>query len=183
MTTKLIKVTAEDIAQGNRKEPASCPVAKAISRELGMTANVGISFLHTIDPKHVGDKKAVWNKYPTPNKASRFIQRFDRQMPVEPFEFELEMSGMAPQPAIGDVYGYQAGCEIEIVGLEPLKAKILTVSHHLDPHPYQFKVGQILEFKALPWSDGRQHYNIVGPAPYWFLRESWNQLIFEKYRD
>ena len=75
----MIEVTQEDIDKGTRRDSTSCPVALAAARLLGGTPRVSMCFislqgLHAEIPEHAGE----------------LIFRFDQDLDVEPFEFEVE---------------------------------------------------------------------------------------------
>jgi hypothetical protein len=76
-----IKVTAEDIATGVRCDSDLCAVAQAIYRQTRAgTASVGSDWI-AVDSR----------SYETPFEVAQFIDKFDDQEPVEPFEFELDL--------------------------------------------------------------------------------------------
>ncbi len=79
-----VEVTAEDIANGVRKDCRSCPIARALWRCPGVAAPI------------VGD---VWTSVivggedlsaSMPHEAESFVLAFDKSEPVEPFAFYLE---------------------------------------------------------------------------------------------
>ncbi len=78
-----VSVTAEDIANGIRKNCRGCPVALATQRTYE-TAYVWVNTESiTIDYQ---DPRIV----KTPSDVKRFVLKFDAGEPVFPFEFELE---------------------------------------------------------------------------------------------
>lgn len=80
----LISVTQEDIDKGER-DCGKCPIALAASRAIGI-------------PVDVGNREAWINGSPRvmPSIARQFILRFDAQLAVKPFSFELNYQ---PTPA------------------------------------------------------------------------------------
>lgn len=74
-----IQVTQEDIDKGIRQAPCSCPVGRAVKREIDGCVSVGYATVAT-------EEKLYW----LPDEVSNFIFNFDRGIIVKPFEFELE---------------------------------------------------------------------------------------------
>lgn len=74
-----ITVLEEDILQGKPKECSHCPIARAIERQTGQEAHVGLTNFV------LGSLDRV--RYDMPREASTFIVRFDAHEPVEPFSF------------------------------------------------------------------------------------------------
>lgn len=74
-----VKVTAEDIAKGERLEPCRCPVALAVSRLTHFTPSV-LGYALVLDDR----------VYHFPGRVHRAVQRYDRGGAMEPMEFELE---------------------------------------------------------------------------------------------
>lgn len=79
---KVIKVTAEHISRGFKQDSESCPIAMAardsfLSREVFVGRSIMCVDGYTYD---------------MPPEASRFVRSFDKGLPVEPFEFEVERS-------------------------------------------------------------------------------------------
>lgn len=82
-----IEVTAEDIANGERKNACRCPVALAATR-------AGMRLVH-VDLDSIGEKfvGGVWGRSSyLPVEACEFVDRFDRGLAVEPFIFEIKPS-------------------------------------------------------------------------------------------
>jgi hypothetical protein len=75
-------VTAEDIAHGQAKDCANCPVARCMSRTLGYTILVGDDKAW---PKNFGKNVRL------PPHVVEFIARYDCDQQVQPFEFEIEI--------------------------------------------------------------------------------------------
>mgnify|MGYP003556362465 CR=1 FL=1 len=74
-----IQVTQEDIDKGIKQNICNCPIALSLKRNFPR-AKVGCSI--TLN--------GTWNDaIDTPVEASCFIDKFDNDLPVEPFEFDL----------------------------------------------------------------------------------------------
>lgn len=74
-----IKVTEKDIKYGEERCPGTCPIARAINRELpGQDVMV---FKSICEINHY--------EYELPPRAYDFIEQFDAGLPVEPFEFDI----------------------------------------------------------------------------------------------
>lgn len=78
LPTVLISVTEEDIQRGF-PNCDRCPVALAVSRQMGQHASVTLHWVRTAD---------LLAKVPT--VVRNFIEDFDRGLPVSPFNFQLE---------------------------------------------------------------------------------------------
>lgn len=82
--TITIQVTAEDIANGARRNCKACPIALAASRHEcfsnAILLEVGAIYISWYDEK----SKAVR----LPEIAIEFIRDFDKRRDVKPFEFE-----------------------------------------------------------------------------------------------
>ena len=78
-----IEITANDIRLGKRGQPTSCPIARAIKRELGDHPKVGGSGSFSI---MLGGE---YQRYSAPDKAGKFVYRFDTdgKDAVKPFSF------------------------------------------------------------------------------------------------
>lgn len=74
-----IQVTAEDISRGEAGDNYGCPIALA-ARRAGIDVAVGTD-------KVLTRRSGV--RYLLPPEAVMFIEKFDRKMMVEPFEFDL----------------------------------------------------------------------------------------------
>lgn len=76
-----IRVTQEDIDNGERGNCELCPIAHAMSRELGCAVDVSgpcaVVYIH--GPVEI----------PLPQEARNFILDFDNVEPVQPFEFQI----------------------------------------------------------------------------------------------
>lgn len=75
-----IHVTAEDIAAGTRRDCETCPIAQALMRQ-GFT-DVSVS----ADSILFGP---YWQ--PASDRVADFIHEFDEGLPVEPFDFDVEI--------------------------------------------------------------------------------------------
>jgi hypothetical protein len=78
---KLIRVTPQDIREGERKDCHYCPIARAMNRAF-RNKNIQV----------VGP--GVWIKgklLRLPDPAMDFILRFDKGWPVKPFSFLVEV--------------------------------------------------------------------------------------------
>ena len=82
-----IRVTANDIKKGCRRQNGNCPIARAIKRNKGVYGvSVGVTDLSYF----VND---TYHFAPMPKMAQLFIREFDDGCPVEPFEFTVESKG------------------------------------------------------------------------------------------
>ena len=74
-----ICVTQKDINTGKKESMRACPIAKAVRRA---TKKTGIEVTGG----------SVWiknDRYNLPTRARRFVSRFDGELPVKPFQFNL----------------------------------------------------------------------------------------------
>jgi hypothetical protein len=78
-----IRVTKNDIKNGNRCDCSACPVALALTRQLKRKAEVGIS--------RWGYPHAAYRRYELPEHIRTFIHRFDNQKPVKPTSFTIQV--------------------------------------------------------------------------------------------
>lgn len=76
----MVSVTQDDIDSGYRNSCTNCPVARAMSRELGKDITIPSRWAW-----FDGERKAL------PFIVSTFIARFDNSLPVEPFTFEVQL--------------------------------------------------------------------------------------------
>lgn len=81
-----IQITAHNIQHGDRGAPASCPIALAIGRTLGL-ASVSVSG-RRVSLSSNGDISST-ETYLLPLRAKYFVTDFDHQKPVKPFSFAL----------------------------------------------------------------------------------------------
>jgi hypothetical protein len=79
-----ISVTQEDIDKGERYHNLQCPIAHAVYRAIGQRWLVGGDALSQKVPFGT-------NYYILPNSAINFIYRFDKKLPVTPFDFEMKI--------------------------------------------------------------------------------------------
>lgn len=95
-----INVTQDDIDRGEQSGTSSCPVARAITREIGTRVSVLTTGAHGYIPRKTFLK--FWQKSPEkfiritfPSSVSKFIVNFDSYGPkdihVKPFKFEAEV--------------------------------------------------------------------------------------------
>lgn len=80
-----IDVTQEDIDQGTRGQCKLCPVALAISRASGFTAFVRFGVTLFDDYRLEVERSGL------PQAAVDFICKFDSELPVQPFSFDLPL--------------------------------------------------------------------------------------------
>jgi len=84
-----IEVTQDDITHGTKCECTHCPITLAIARELNVTIpspdndDYYIYVYNTF--VRIGEERRI-----LPLAATEFIRRFDKSLPVYPFEFELD---------------------------------------------------------------------------------------------
>lgn len=79
-----ISVTQAHINEGVPKVGAQCPIALAIKEATGANAYVGNSEIFLDNPE---TERGI----PHSPTISSFIDAFDDGLPVQPFEFELEL--------------------------------------------------------------------------------------------
>lgn len=75
-----VTITRDDIRRGTRRSPFSCPIARALKREHGIIAGVGITSVETLQPISKWKLRAELSL-----KAERFVNDFDEGKPVKPF--------------------------------------------------------------------------------------------------
>lgn len=85
MKTLVVNVTETHIADGYKKNCLHCPIARAISEQLGEVVCVGNS--------------KVYDRYDEflaflPETAIDFIRRFDKALTVYPFDFTIVFEGI-----------------------------------------------------------------------------------------
>ena len=86
MPTKTISVTAEDIRNGCKNSPGSCPVARGFARSCPRK-RIAVYTLNAFILLSTGDALRL----PLPQRASDFIIAFDGGKPVKPFKFRLKL--------------------------------------------------------------------------------------------
>lgn len=79
-----IQVTSEHIQNGKRTSAFNCPIALAM-KDTGL-ANVSVGPKHAVVVNTAGDKIIS-----LPIEVRSFIKTFDDNLPVEPFEFEINL--------------------------------------------------------------------------------------------
>ena len=78
-----IDVTAEDIERGVPRSSDACPIARAAKRVLKGPLGVGVDDIAVFGPKE--------RYYLLPDKAQRFLKKFDAKQPVKPISFDAEL--------------------------------------------------------------------------------------------
>ena len=78
----IIAVTAEDIQNGERCNPQTCPIALAIKRATGKQVIVGYDYVVM---------EGFGKEILMPRKARDFRERFDNIREGEPFSFEIHL--------------------------------------------------------------------------------------------
>jgi len=85
----LLKVTQEDIDNGIRQDPTSCPIARSLARDFGI--HVGVEVEEEII-LYIGGRMYTYKfRYDQDSIIERFIRVFDNEYPVEPFEKEINL--------------------------------------------------------------------------------------------
>lgn len=87
----LVRVTQDDIDEGEREDCFMCPVARALTREFpGCIPEVTGTGIELYEFDDACDGLGTWLFHArTPKKAAEFIEAFDDGEGVEPFEFTL----------------------------------------------------------------------------------------------
>lgn len=83
-----INITAKDIREGKRGEPAGCPAALAISRRLGEDYCATVSVAVSIRGRKAFDRHA---RVPAPKALNEFVADFDAHQAVQPIRFSLHI--------------------------------------------------------------------------------------------
>ncbi|MBY0277920.1 hypothetical protein K2Z84_21510 [Candidatus Binatia bacterium] len=81
-----VRVTQEHIVAGKARSPGSCPIALAL-----VGARPDRKWLVGERNVTVYENHAPIAEVLLPRAASNFVREFDLGVPVEPFEFELEV--------------------------------------------------------------------------------------------
>jgi hypothetical protein len=81
-----VDVTQKDIDKGCKTNATHCPVARAGKRVFKCNVSVTSLTLSVFSP-HGG-----WQDIPLPNEVGSFIRSFDRDKPVQPFSFNLDVT-------------------------------------------------------------------------------------------
>lgn len=76
-----IKVTQEHINKGVPGSHCMCPIALAMLE--------AVNDLFSVHGYHVHYFHRMWVWFSLPTSASMFVERFDRNKKVKPFEFDL----------------------------------------------------------------------------------------------
>lgn len=79
-----IKVTKQNIDDGVPGMPRSCPIARAVREQVNdaCLVSVGVSHITVVD----NDDNYV--RFSLPKQARDFVNAFDRDFDVQPFEFD-----------------------------------------------------------------------------------------------
>jgi hypothetical protein len=85
----LINVTQEHINNGIPTKCGLCPVALAINDVLNNTYYHAYVYHNEIDIAN--NSFAVKQSFDLPESVKLFINKFDKNLPVEPFKFELDI--------------------------------------------------------------------------------------------
>lgn len=85
-----VTVAKADIDEGVCGDGELCPVAIALTRTLNRNVVVEDSDISVYKPSGMSLEQRI----PTPRIVKDFINKFDAGMPVEPFEFELDVEGV-----------------------------------------------------------------------------------------
>lgn len=86
-----ISVTAEDIAKGKPGQACDCPIWHAIARALPWLPQSDDDGLFSVGPLGVCGIGSGLESIDLPQEVYSFIGRFDSVLPVEPFEFDLDI--------------------------------------------------------------------------------------------
>jgi hypothetical protein len=88
-----VSITTEDIKKGIPTNFFSCPVALAVSRATKKSIGVAWGSKDEIDPLFypMFCKSGKWTFVYLPVEVLNWINDFDRKMPVEPIDFEVEL--------------------------------------------------------------------------------------------
>lgn len=79
--TKIVNVTKDDIEKGIKGNCCGCPIALAIMHVIDCHVEVGVNFIKI----GLGPLRNLSSEQIT------FIDNFDNNRPVQPFEFEIEL--------------------------------------------------------------------------------------------
>ena len=84
MRTMHVQVTQQDIDEGDKSQPRSCPLALAMTRAMGLPISVGgVGWSRLTKDGRFFDHKDL----DLPVKAKLFINQYDLSKEVLPFEF------------------------------------------------------------------------------------------------
>jgi len=85
-----VTVDEEDMRKGLRGYPTSCPIARAVKRQVpGVYVSVGRSHIQFFNQETEG---GFLGQYELPDQARDFIRDFDAGMNVEPISFRIPRS-------------------------------------------------------------------------------------------
>jgi len=83
-----VDVTQEDIANGRKRNPSACMVARAINRASEGMLQAQVCYEHGwLGPELDGASV----KLPLKDSVKQLVVMFDQGMVVQPFSFELEL--------------------------------------------------------------------------------------------
>ena len=85
----VVEVRSEDIEYGKRKDCTACPIALAIVRLVTERTCVKVSRDDVEMWRSQLDRYSLFPELP--EEAREFIARFDKDLPVVPFSFELDI--------------------------------------------------------------------------------------------
>lgn len=97
MSKVTVRVTQEHIDAGVRHDPVACMVTLAVLDALGIEQNYVNGVLSNTDFITISDKRI-----PTPAVVAERMESFDDELPVQPFEFELEIEVVNEPDATGN---------------------------------------------------------------------------------
>lgn len=88
---RTIQVTQDDIDKGVKNNTKFCPIARAMVRTLGLDGVDDIFVGYTVaEVQYATDGPLEYLECPLPTEAKDFIEQFDTDHTVEPFEFEVD---------------------------------------------------------------------------------------------
>lgn len=91
---KTIEVTQDDIDGGMAYDAAHCPVAIALRRQLDCrNAHAAADFCNVFYLKDPNSRELYSYQCDLPEEAKRFIEDYDKNRPVQPFVFEVDVPG------------------------------------------------------------------------------------------
>jgi hypothetical protein len=82
-----IHVTQDHIDRGIRKSPFDCPITLAVNEQTGLRVSTTHAWFRVIDKEGNTIKYIDFNI----KSIADFISKFDWELPVEPFSFEIEL--------------------------------------------------------------------------------------------
>jgi len=85
----IIKVTQDDIDKGEVSSHCNCPISRAIKRHTGLL-NIATGGRTVTYNKFVNQSSIIMGSFTLPLAAREFIERFDSDESVVPFEFEIK---------------------------------------------------------------------------------------------